>query len=118
MTRKKFRDLAAPLYADPINRLLMDELGRAIDVALALGRLREGVGPAGGNAEGQSSVPGAGDGCIEYHENEYLSALRAYVEDLGGRLEVVAVFPDQRVLLVPALSPVSGATGVDTADGH
>lgn len=32
-------------------------------------------------------------------EDEYLDTLAAYVADMGGRLEIVAVFPDERILL-------------------
>lgn len=34
---------------------------------------------------------------IEHQDDLYLSTLRGYVEALGGRLELRAVFPDQTV---------------------
>ncbi len=39
---------------------------------------------------------------IEHEEDLYLSTLRSYVEALGGRLEVNAVFADGVVSLVAA----------------
>lgn len=36
---------------------------------------------------------------IERAEDEYLDTLAWFVADMGGRLEVVAVFPDERILL-------------------
>jgi len=36
---------------------------------------------------------------IEHQDDAYLSTLRSYVEALGGRLEVRAVFEDQTVEL-------------------
>jgi DNA-binding XRE family transcriptional regulator len=39
---------------------------------------------------------------IESGQDLYLSTLRAYVEALGGQLEITAVFPDARVELTPA----------------
>jgi hypothetical protein len=34
---------------------------------------------------------------LEHREDLYLSTLRAYVEALGGELEITAVFPEQRL---------------------
>ena len=38
--------------------------------------------------------------------------LRRYVEALGGRLDIAAVFPDERISLLPALE---GSTSHDDA---
>lgn len=37
---------------------------------------------------------------LERRRELYLSTLREYVEALGGRLELAAVFPDERVRVV------------------
>jgi hypothetical protein len=37
---------------------------------------------------------------IEHEPGLYLSTLRGHVENLGGRLEIAAVFDDERVVLV------------------
>ena len=36
---------------------------------------------------------------VERGQDVYLSTLRSYVEALGGRLELTAVFPDQTITL-------------------
>jgi predicted transcriptional regulator len=38
---------------------------------------------------------------VERSEDLYLSTLRGYVEALGGRLEINAVFPDRTIPLQP-----------------
>jgi DNA-binding XRE family transcriptional regulator len=38
---------------------------------------------------------------IESGRDLYLSTLRAYIEALGGHLEIAAVFPDARIDLTP-----------------
>jgi hypothetical protein len=38
-------------------------------------------------------------GCIEHEEDVYPSTLRTFVEELGGKLELSAVFPEGRVAL-------------------
>lgn len=49
---------------------------------------------------------------IERREDLYLSTLRAYVEALGGRLALTAVFPDQAMDLAAPMTTASGA-GMD-----
>ena len=68
---------------------------------LALSDLRErcGVTQVGLAAELATSQHNVSR--IEHQEDLYLSTLRAYVEALGGRLELAAVFVDGRVLLDP-----------------
>lgn len=41
---------------------------------------------------------------IEHEEDLYLSTLRAYVAEMGGRLELRAVFPDGSVEIIPAMT--------------
>lgn len=48
---------------------------------------------------------------IESGQDLYLSTLRAYIEALGGQLQVTAVFPDARVDLTPAASTEESAFG-------
>ncbi|MDP9374107.1 MAG: helix-turn-helix domain-containing protein, partial [Chloroflexota bacterium] len=38
---------------------------------------------------------------IEHQEDLYLSTLRDYVAELGGRLEIAAVFPDETIICTP-----------------
>jgi DNA-binding XRE family transcriptional regulator len=46
---------------------------------------------------------------IERREDLYLSTLRGFVEALGGRLELAAVFPEGRIAITgPGEEPTSG----------
>ena len=50
---------------------------------------------------------------IEHEEDVYLSTLRNYVEALGRRLEIAAVFPDQVLRLGATVAePTGGAVGI------
>jgi len=42
---------------------------------------------------------------IEHTRDIYLSTLRSYVEALGGRLAISAVFPEETINLTPAPEP-------------
>jgi hypothetical protein len=55
------------------------------------------------------SRAGANVSQIESRHDIYLSTLSAYVEALGGRLEVNAVFPDETIRLIAAESERSVA---------
>lgn len=54
---------------------------------------------------------------LEHRDDLYLSTLREYVEALGGRLEIAAVFEDDRVLLEPP-SAVQPAANENTTAGE
>ena len=97
---RKWSDIRNAMLDEPIQRHLRDELRRANDLALEVGRLREQ------HAALAAQAPPAADGAIEpselaIHETEYLAALRESIEALGGRLEIAAVFPDQRITFAP-----------------
>ena len=97
---RRWTDIRNAAMDEPVNQYLRAELRRANDVALELGRLRDQH-----DAIGTERHPIA-EGSIEEAElavpaTECLTALRESIEDLGGRLEIVAVFPDQRVRLIP-----------------
>jgi transcriptional regulator with XRE-family HTH domain len=67
--------------------------------ALALGRLREACGTTQVELAGALGVTQANVSRIEHQDDLYLSTLREYVEALGGRLQVAAIFDDQTILL-------------------
>lgn len=97
---KRFANLRAEIDADPERRARVEEYKRAIYDALALAALRE---PNGGTPEEQThglTTPSAKVSSIGPEHGPYLSALEGYVADLGGRLEVRAVFPDEVVPLL------------------
>ncbi|HLA92155.1 MAG TPA: XRE family transcriptional regulator [Actinomycetota bacterium] len=97
--RGSFKELKAPIEADPSRRARVDERKHAMRDVLALAELRasrevtqEGLADALGVSQPNISR-------IEHQDDAYLSTLRSYVEALGGRLEVRAVFDDQTVEL-------------------
>jgi transcriptional regulator with XRE-family HTH domain len=62
--------------------------------ALALGRLRESRAVTQRALADKLAVSQANISRIEHEEDVYISTLRSYVEALGGRLELRAVFDD------------------------
>ena len=97
--RGSFKELKAPIEADPLRRARVNERKQAMRDVLALAGLRasrevtqEGLADALGVSQPNISR-------IEHQDDAYLSTLRSYVEALGGRLEVRAVFDDQTVEL-------------------
>ncbi|MFN8232679.1 MAG: XRE family transcriptional regulator [Actinomycetota bacterium] len=95
--RKSFDELRAGVDADAVRRAHVDEIKHAMRDALALSRLREERGLTQQELAEQMRVTQANISRVEHQEDLYLSTLRNYVEALGGRLEVHAVFDDQTV---------------------
>jgi hypothetical protein len=69
--------------------------------ALALGELRDKQEAMHAEGAIEPRVLPPAVSRIEREEDIYLSSLRIYVEELGGRLELTAVFPDQTIVLAP-----------------
>ncbi|MGH7489506.1 MAG: helix-turn-helix domain-containing protein [bacterium] len=99
MAFKNIENLTDPVLADPKRRANVErERQEAVAeiVAYNLAELRRAkavtqVEIAGLLARGQSTVS-----AMEHSEDPKLSTLREYIEALGGRLEVAAVFEDER----------------------
>jgi DNA-binding XRE family transcriptional regulator len=93
---KKFRDLDAvkAIDSDPIRRARVDELKRGINDALALAELRGDQELTQSDLAKVLGVSQARISQIERDDDLYVSTLRGYVEALGGRLELRAVFED------------------------
>jgi predicted transcriptional regulator len=99
MAFKTIESLTDPVLADPKRRINVErERRKAVSeiVAYNLAELRKAkevtqVEIAGLLARGQSTVS-----ALEHSEDPKLSTLREYVEALGGRLEIAAVFDDER----------------------
>jgi hypothetical protein len=97
---RRWSDIRNAAMDEPLHRHLRDELRRANDLAQKLVRLRDR------RAAVTAPERPAADGMLDadevaIHETEYLAALRESIEDLGGRLDIAAVFPDQRITLAP-----------------
>ena len=98
---RPFAELKARVMTDPVRREHIATMKRAMKDALALGELRDRLDAAGQSGE----IPSEQEAYllrIVHEEDLYLSMLRGYVAELGGRLEVSVVFPDVKVILVPA----------------
>ena len=103
---KRFRDLVAHIDADPIARAEIEAEKRAMDDIIAMTELRERraatpSADAGAFDNRQPSVVPL-ESQIDGEGDIYLSTLRHYIEAIGGRLEITAVFPDETIRLVPA----------------
>jgi|SRR5579875_3114990 len=113
MMAKNFRILQAEfereLATDPDRFARFQQERQAAADAAALGQLRERCGQTQVQLAEKLATTQRNISRIEHAENLYLSALREYVEALGGKLEIAAVFPDSRVLLTPpSKSPRKG----------
>ena len=69
---------------------------------LALSRLREARGMTQVEVADTLGVSQSNVSRIERQDDLYLSTLREYVEAMGGRLHLAAVFPEQTIVLVGA----------------
>lgn len=106
---KKFHSLAAPVLADAERRARVEQYERAIEIALALAKLREARGITQSTMVGRLGVSQPNVSRIEHEDDIYLSTLRNYIAALGGRLEVRAVFPDGDVVLLTGEASVQNA---------
>jgi len=95
--RKSFDELRAGVDADTVRRARVEGIKHAMRDVLALSQLREERGLTQRELAEQMRVTQANISRVEHQEDLYLSTLRNYVEALGGRLEVHAVFDDQTV---------------------
>ncbi len=87
---KRFSELSAPIDADPRLRA-----SRSTSAA------RESRRATRTRAADTFQVSQANVSRIEHQEDLYLSTLRDYVAELGGRLEIAAVFPDETIICTP-----------------
>ncbi len=103
MRTRPFSELSDPILKDPVRRARIETMQRAIEDAIALTEARENQGLTQQQLAEKLGVSQANISRIEHEEDLYLSTLRAYVEALGGELQVKAVFEDQEIYLgVPA----------------
>ena len=102
MAFKRIENLTDPVLADPerranVERERREAVGEIIAHSLAeLRRAREvtQVEVASSLRRGQSSVS-----ALEHSADPHVSTLREYIEAIGGRLEITAVFDEERVPL-------------------
>jgi DNA-binding XRE family transcriptional regulator len=92
--RRPFKELRAPVDADPVRRARVDDATHAMREALALSELRASRDVTQQVLAEALDVTQPNVSRIEHEDDVFLSTLRSYVEALGGRLEVRAVFDD------------------------
>jgi hypothetical protein len=94
--RKSFQALSEPIMNDEMRRARVEEIERAMETVLALAQLKEvPCDTPVDEATADTSTPRVSEA-----DSLFLATLRQGVEELGGRLEVTAVFPDRRVALI------------------
>lgn len=103
---KNFKKLADEVRSSPVRAARVDEHKAAIADSLDLGDLRSHRGETQVTVAGTLGVTQGRVSSIERQDDLYLSTLGGYVEALGGRLEVRAVFEDETIDLVPHAVPV------------
>ena len=96
---RPWSELQAEIDRDPARRAEVDEIKRAMHDVIALHELREARRVTQTRLAKTLDVTQSNISRIERQEDLYLSTIEEYVEGLGGRLEVRAVFPDQIVSL-------------------
>ncbi|MDQ2784673.1 MAG: helix-turn-helix domain-containing protein [Chloroflexota bacterium] len=90
--------MSAEIDADPVRRARVESGKRAMETVLALAELRNARGVTQQDVAGRINSSQANVSRIEHEEDVYLSTLRAYIEALGGHLEMRAIFPDGEVI--------------------
>lgn len=93
----------------------IETLKRAIDDALALGRLCDQVETGSNGSETVLDLIRV-DSPAEHGDDLYLAAMQRYVADLGGRLVVEAVFPGLRVNLLRSSDAPPSSLAADATD--
>ena len=96
--RKAFDTLRGPIDADPVRRSRVDDYKHAMREAVALAELRESRAVTQQQLAGALEVSQPNVSRIEHQDDLFLSTLRSYVEALGGRLELRAVFADETLV--------------------
>ena len=101
---KKFKDLAAPLYADAESRERMSEIRSEMEAALVaehLGELRRALGIDQVELAERLGMTQGGLSRLERSADPKLSTLRKLTEALGGTLRIQVEVGDQVFQLAP-----------------
>jgi hypothetical protein len=100
MPRKPWSTLRDPIMSDPNRRAELEEIRRASRIVIELGRLLDSQCISPKEAGTSESEPRAELTQIPADAGRFLAVLKDGIEQLGGRLEIAAVFPDRRVDLM------------------
>ena len=111
--RHNFRKLQAQIDADPARRARVQRERELTEAIIQLTALREARGATQKQIADAWEATQANVSQIEHTPDIYVSTLRKYVEALGGRLEISAVFPDEAISLTPPdLGPHGAAASI------
>lgn len=97
---KSFANLRQRIDEDPERRRRVADMKRAKLAAQRLSGMRERRSMTQREVADALAVSQANVSRIEHEDDLYLSTLRAYVEALGGTLDINARFPDGEVIKV------------------
>lgn len=91
----------------PLSEKRMDTYQRLMDAESRLDHRRRDRGlRETAMADALDAIEGGGDR-IEPEDDLYLRTITRYVRDLGGHIELVAVFPEETVTLLTERGPAS-----------
>ena len=96
---KPWSQISTKLRADPERRAQIEQREQAIEAGLTISQLREALGATQESVAERMNVTQSNVSHFERNPNIFLRSLASYVEALGGRLEIRAVFPDRVVTL-------------------
>ncbi|MEX1046171.1 MAG: helix-turn-helix transcriptional regulator [Actinomycetota bacterium] len=94
---KPFKVLRDRAVADPKRRNRIERYRRQMLAAIALGELRESKAVTQRELAEKIGVTQANVSRIEHEDDVHISTLQSYIEALGGKLQIRAVFPDEVV---------------------
>jgi transcriptional regulator with XRE-family HTH domain len=80
----------------PDRRARIDAIKDGMAAAERLAELRSTIGVTQVELAGRLGISQGNVSELERRDDLFLSTLRSYVEALGGRLEIAAVFPEER----------------------
>lgn len=95
MARTKFADLRAEALAKPGTAEKLAAARVVTDEEIRLYQLRHGKAVSQAELAGRLEVTQGAISRLEHSEDVRVSTLREYLEALGARLELVAVFDDE-----------------------
>ena len=99
MATRSLNDIRAKRPLSPDARKRVDEIKRAMQLEIALAELRELRGATQAQVADSLGTSRPNVGRIESEIDVRLSTLERYVEALGGKLEIHAVFDDADIKL-------------------
>ena len=111
-----WKTLQAAIDADPARRERVDAEKRLLDDVQTLMEPRQARGMTQEALAEIWDTSQANVSRVEHERDVYLSTLRTYIAALGGRLELLAVFPDQTIRL--SGSPVAPPGAAQHPDQH